>query len=1602
MVRLREIPRAAAFAWSPGSGLPLIATGTRAGAVDADFTTETQLELWDLGLGDVESGGELKPAASIDTDARFYDIAWGKSKDDHSLGIVAGALENGSLDLWDAKALLDGDSKSFMSRTSKHSGAIKSLQFNPFRSELLATAGAKGELFISDLNNVANPFRLGTSAARADDFESVDWNKKVPHILATGSSGGFVTVWDVKAKKESLTLNNLGRKAVSAVAWDPQNSTKLMTAISDDTTPLILMWDLRNSNAPERTLKAHEQGVLSLAWCPQDSDLLLSCGKDNRTICWNPATGQPYGEFPIVTNWTFQTRWNPHNPSLLATASFDGKIGIQTIQNTRPGSDPTSGAKPLNDEDFFNNAQSQPQGAAFSLPKPPKWLERPVGASFGFGGKVVSFGPADRAEGATSRRSKILISHFAIDSGVGTATESFENALREGNFASICESKIASAQTAEDKEEWRVIETLISTNPRKELIEYLGFSSAVDGAADDLSKLKVDEDADEVNALPTQANGTSTAKDNRLSSFFENAGDGESFLSNLSATKGAKTNNPFHIYSETESATDKQITRALLLGQFDKALDVCLKEDRMSDAFMIAICGGQKCIDKAQAAYFKKADKGPNYLRLLASVVGKNLWDFVYNADLANWKEVMATLCTYADQNEFSDLCETLGDRLEEELKHGGGSVDLRKDASFCYLAGSKLEKVVAIWIEELRENEDAGLQSDGADSTFSVHARSLQTFIEKVTVFREVTRYEDRDRTQTSGWKLAPLYDKYTEYADIVAAHGHLQVAEKYLDLLPPQYAAAEVARNRVKQASKRAAPQTTTARQTGTASRNAPRTQSAVGGLPGMQQPPALTPTGSSPYAPTGSAQPSNPYAPSNMAGYQLPGFQGGYQGHPQQQQQQPRPGVAPPPPAIGGYQQGQGIPPPSRNINASPSVPPPSRASNMTNWNDTPMVVKPPTSRRGTPSAGPPPVTAPFPNQQNAFSPPPPAGGPYGLQHRATPPLPPPPKGSGPPARGSSPYGGSPTQQSPQQFDRRTSAATNSYAPPAGQAPAMAPPPATIPRGPSPYNAPPAGPPPSNRYAPSPAAQGYGPLEQQGGGFAPPPPGPARVGPPPNQYGQPPQGSAGPPPRQGAPSPYAPSQQPDQGAGHGPPQAPPQGPRPGPAQAQPASAPPPAAAPPKHPKGDRSHIPDHARGVYEILNADMQRVKSRAPASYKAHITDTEKRLNILFDHLNNEDLLKPNTVESMDELAQALRARDYDAAHAIHLDVLTNQTDQCGQWMAPLLWLISPIIYTSKDMELLSPSIDSAATRGTASPTTPADQARLRKERREAKIKAGGSSRLGRITSMGGRAGEDTAAPAVPKPAVPSPSVEHAADPEEVDISTHFWQPDAGSTPAQQQQRRQQQQQQPMSDPQLPQSMHSFDPSLARMAGPPAADDPMMAMLQQMMGGGAAGGPGGIGGGGPLPPGLAEMMGQASADSATAPTGGNHALTWRITHAMFSLSLAVYALLIAPFPFTGTLSQRRQPPIASAYGSSRDTSVFWYFAAGELFLQSLRFFLMKGGLPPSGMLASVAPFVPLPYRGYLSMLGRYGTIYSTVVADAMVFVFVLGVLSWWRAA
>lgn len=1042
------------------------------------------------------------------TDSSFHDLAWTSAQDGYKRGIIAGAFDNGSLGLWDADKVLTSAAGASISNTKIHSGAIKALQFNPKIPNFLATGGSKGELFISDLNHLDAPIRLGSTAARADDIDCLDWNKKVSNILVTGSSGGFVTVWDMKTRKESLTLNNYHRKPASAIAWDPDKPTRLITAVPLEQEPVILVWDLRNSNAPEKVLRGHDSGVLSLSWCPQDNDLLLSCGKDNRTILWNPQTGDAYGDYPVVTNWTFQTRWNPHNPDMFATASFDGKLQIQTLQNTNPSSTQTDQSQAADGEDFFSKAQTQPQTSSFSLLKAPKWLERPASVSFGFGGRIIS---VRQSEPGKSRASKISISKFEVDSSVGNATETFEKAIQSEDLTSLCEERIASAKTDEEKADWRVIETLVSKNPRSQLVKYLGFEDAADAAANGIEQPSQEDDKADGQSAPV--NGASKSH-RRFQSIFASSADGD-FLSELAATKGTKTNSPFQIYTGSESEADRSITRALILGQFEKALDVCLQEDRISDAFMIAICGGEACIKKAQEAYFAKQSEGPNYLRLLASVVGKNLWDTVHNVDLSNWKEVMATLCTFADEQEFPDLCEALGDRIEE---HGDEvSSGLRKDASLCYLAGSKLEKVVAIWIQELKEHEEAGANEADASSAFSLHARGLQDFIEKVTIFRKVVNFNDTELSKSGEWKLEALYSKYLEYADIVAGSGQLDIAQRYLDLLPTTYPGADIARGRIQQARKKPVTQAAVAQPTSTPSRSKP--------LPTMAsyQPPAtsFTPTplqASAPQAPApygnAPAQPTNPYAPPTATGAHLNPYApaGGYQ-----PPQPMRMTTGPPQPY--GIPQANPIAPPPRYTH-SPSIAPPSQDKNMSNWNDIPEgFVKPPTSRRSTPSVPAQPVQNPFNQLPQAQLPTPPPAPPFSRQ-KATP-APPPPKGSAPPPRVTSPLAGG-IGQSP--IEQPGAAVNNAYAPPSVTSPPigqnMVSPP--IPRGMSPYNAPPSnGPSAPNRYAPAQGAQTSAPTGRPS--IAPPPQQSSFQGPPqptnpyapsqspqlsrPNPYGPPP---------------------------------------------------------------------------------------------------------------------------------------------------------------------------------------------------------------------------------------------------------------------------------------------------------------------------------------------------------------------------------------------------------------------------------------------------------------------------------------------------------------
>ena len=945
-------------------------------------------------------------------------------------------------------------------------------------------------------------------------------------------------------------------------------------------------------------MEGHSGGILSVDWCHLDSDLLLSCGKDNRTVLWNPRTSKLLGEFPIASTWAFETRWCPQNPDIMANATFEGKITVHRLQSTtsKPEVNGNVGTQAAG-EDFFNQRQYVSEGG-FELKQVPKWLVPPCSVSFGFGGALVTVTNA-------KPKGEVKIDKYISEPKISENASEFEEAIRSADWTTFCAKQAEKATNDSERGDWELLKLLFESDSRQKLIEYLGVKPPAEledlpAKSDGEAKVKVeqvDSEATTVAEPTTLSDSELKPKNNRLSGVF--GAHPDDFLSQLSGTSSTKisyTNGAFSIESSNDSESDKLITQALLFGKFSQAVDICLQEDRLSDAFALAKLGDETVQKKVLDAYFSTNLHRSNYLRLLHSIVDSNLWEVADQADLDGWKQILVVFCTFAkSDDDFSSLCENLGKRLERE-----GKVE---DAKVCYLAGRKLDKVVSIWIDKAENQEKEELKEDALESAFSVHARVLQSFIEKVTVFKQVKG--------TSGGDLKPLYDKYTEFIEIVASQGNLTVAQKYVDLLPSDNETVKTVKSRLSVATA-TAPAATTAK---TPARTADPVRR---GIPPASVPSNLQPN---PYAPSPNPYPSpatqfgpSPYIPyvpfTPNAPIAPPG---------------PPPALAPAPPkttspyaqpptASTGYtstytspqstQYTPGLQPTNPISSRVENLPPPPPKRTTENWNDPPMLPNP--LRTRTPA---PPVKRESPSPFVGATPAPPG---------------PPPASAKPPQRVKSPPISSPTLSnapfSPlgHGLNSQTPPVAMQPTPPIGPPPVIQPPPprpATNFFPPPPRTQlPPSGPglqaqiaPPQSRspYAPSPS--------QQQNNFAPTPPptsGPPPPGPATPQYGPPPGRSQYAPQPASSPTPDVPTP---------------------PSRSTPA--------PPKYPSGDRNHIPSTSKPIYDILSNEIGRIKQVAQSPQQKRIVlDVDKRLNILFDLLNNDEVIPSNVTSELVKLSQ----------------------------------------------------------------------------------------------------------------------------------------------------------------------------------------------------------------------------------------------------------------------------------------------------------------------------------------------------------------------------
>ncbi|XP_068043785.1 protein transport protein Sec31A isoform X10 [Anomalospiza imberbis] len=774
-MKLKEVDRTAMQAWSPAQQHPIyLATGTSAQQLDATFSTSASLEIFELDLADPSL--DMKSCATFSSSQRYHKLIWGPhsmTSGDRVSGVLIAGGENGNVILYDSAKIIGGEAEVIIAQKDKHTGPVRALDVNMFQTNLVASGANESEIYIWDLNNFATPMTPGAKTQPLEDISCIAWNRQVQHILASASPSGRATVWDLRKNEPIIKVSDHNnRMHCSGLAWHPEVATQMVLASEDDRLPVIQMWDLRFASSPLRVLESHTRGILAIAWSMADPELLLSCGKDAKILCSNPNTGEVLYELPTNTQWCFDIQWCPRNPAVLSAASFDGRISVYSIMGGSADGlrqkqvdqlsssfgnlDPFGTGQPL--PPLQLPQQTAPQSVVMPLKKPPKWIRRPMGASFSFGGKLVTFEnskpPQQPGMEQQQQHPHVYVSQVVTEKEFLARSNQLQEAVQSEGFVSYCQKKIDMALADFERNVWAFLKVNFEEDSRVRYLELLGYRK------DDLRKkitsaLNKEGLADGVlGEAPTESDG-SVPNEGDEGQTTEEQFLGETLKDHKKETEdlgSAKTT--FNI--SVSGDVDGLITQALLTGNFESAVDLCLHDNRMADAIILAIAGGQELLSRTQEKYFAKMQS--KITRLITAVVTKNWKEIVQSCDLQNWREALAAVLTYARPDEFTALCDLLGSRLENE----GDSI-LQTQACLCYICAGNVDKLVACWTKVQDGNSPL----------------SLQDLIEKVVILRKAVQLTQAVDPNTMGALLA---EKMSQYANLLAAQGSLAAALTFL----------------------------------------------------------------------------------------------------------------------------------------------------------------------------------------------------------------------------------------------------------------------------------------------------------------------------------------------------------------------------------------------------------------------------------------------------------------------------------------------------------------------------------------------------------------------------------------------------------------------------------------------------------------------------------------------------------------------------------------------------------------------------------------------------------------------------------------------------
>ena len=596
----------------------------------------------------------LKLLTKISVSKPFSSIEWtpfSSDKEEHFLGLVIGGHEDGSITLWDMAEILNNVNEKSLSQdfgcisnTQLFEEPVNSLAINQ-PPNLLAVGTSQVNAVSINENFKITVKKRCPQPQKGGVFVSLNWNDRVNHILAAATNTGNVYIYDMQKQslfleiKEPSLEENKTDILNTQIVWS-YDGAQIIIAYDHPEFNYLVQYHMKQPNAPSAMYSnGHNASIISLNKNPFDKRFLLSLGRDNVVTCWSLKTKNPLCKVQM-NDPASQVIWGRKIKDSFICVRQDGKLYSSRIN-------------------FVEDMNLYSEGQEII----PNWMIPKRSITFGFGGKLYKFAK----DAKNNKENNIQVFKLNGHKELVTQIKDFLEKSEKNDLREILDIKIEQAKNQGNKNNnlvlfWTALKSVYEKNIdiffNETGLNKDEFSNEISTA---LGHAKKKENMHKLYMPPVEE----TAED--LDELFNAPVEKEIQTKQISSIKDTEQLNTIteEIVKNTNwnVGNEKTIKKSLLLGDLESAVQLLFKNNRNSEALLIASTKPE-LFEKAKETYFAK--ENDLFVKSIFPAIINNNFDLLFDYNISKeWKEDLFYVNTYSvNSQDFKNFADKLGDKL--------------------------------------------------------------------------------------------------------------------------------------------------------------------------------------------------------------------------------------------------------------------------------------------------------------------------------------------------------------------------------------------------------------------------------------------------------------------------------------------------------------------------------------------------------------------------------------------------------------------------------------------------------------------------------------------------------------------------------------------------------------------------------------------------------------------------------------------------------------------------------------------------------------------------------------------------------------------------